>query len=213
MPADRHSDMSRDTVSLTYQELAERLGIDVQSARRRALRSGWPKSPGNDGKARVNVPATALSAVGATKATPTPHVLSTEPTAVAPVAATPQALSHLLSQAAELPELRERLGRAEAEAAALREALGQEAAARQAAEARAAAVEAATAVERSRADRAEAEGAALREGVARETTARQAAEARADQADAARRAAEVELGAWTGGGPLAQAWRAFRWRR
>jgi hypothetical protein len=104
MPADRHSDMSRGTVSLTYQELAERLGIDVQSARCRALRSGWPKSPGNDGKARVNVPATVLPAIPATKATPQAGVVPTEVPPAAFVSMTPEVLSHLLSQVAELPE-------------------------------------------------------------------------------------------------------------
>jgi hypothetical protein len=119
MPSDNHSDMSRDTVSLTYQELAARLGIDAQSARRRALRSGWHKTPGNDGRARVLVPVTVLPATGTTSATPPPAVLP----AVAP---TPEALSHLLSQVDEVGELRERLGRLEAEAAAMREALERE---------------------------------------------------------------------------------------
>ncbi len=97
MPADSHSDTSRDTVSLTYQELADRLGIDVQSARRRVLRAGWAKLPGNDGKARVLVPATVLPAAGATT---TATVASAEPPPAASVPATPEALSHLLSQVA-----------------------------------------------------------------------------------------------------------------
>src|SRR5689334_3994425 len=61
-------DVSRDTVSLTYEELAARLGIDMQSARRRALRQRWPKTRGNDGRARVAVPAAVLPAAGATAA-------------------------------------------------------------------------------------------------------------------------------------------------
>src|SRR3712207_2618352 len=113
MPQDSHG----DTVSLTYQELADRLGIDVQSARRRALRSRWPKVPGNDGRARVNVPATVLPAAGATAAA---TVTPTGPPPAAPVAATPEALSHLLSQVAEMGELRDKLGRTEAERDAAR---------------------------------------------------------------------------------------------
>ena len=112
MPRDSHSDVSRDTVSLTYQELADRLGIDVQSARRRALRSHWLKVRGNDGRARVNVPATVLPTAPAIVA---PALAPAEPPLVGPVPATPKVLSHLLSQVAEMGELRERLGRAEGE--------------------------------------------------------------------------------------------------
>ncbi len=121
-------DVSRDTVMLTYGELADRLGIDVQSARRRALRHRWPKTKGNDGRARVAVPETVLATAGvtvaATHATLPTTVLPTPPVGVA---VTPELLSRLLSQMDELGELRERLGRAEgerdaaqAEAAALR---------------------------------------------------------------------------------------------
>ncbi len=117
MPGDSHSDTSRDTVSLTYQELADRLGIDVQSARRRVLRAGWAKLPGNDGKARVLVPATVLPTAGATTpATVAPSKLP--PTATVP--ATPEALLHLLSQVVEMGDLRDRLGRMEAERDAAR---------------------------------------------------------------------------------------------
>lgn len=116
-------DMSRDTVMLTYEELAGRLDIDVQSARRRALRHRWPKTRGNDGKARVAVPATVLPAAGAivaaTNATPAAGVAVAVPAAVA---VTPEVLSHLLSQVGEVAELRERLGRAEGEAMARRDA-------------------------------------------------------------------------------------------
>ena len=107
-----HRDVSRDTVMITYQELADRLGIDVQSARRRALRAKWPKVPGNDGQARVNVPATVLPAAGAATAA---TVAPPEPPPAAPVTATPEAMSHLLSQVAEMGELRERAAKAEAE--------------------------------------------------------------------------------------------------
>lgn len=43
------------TLSLTYAELAERLGVSVDGARMRTKRSGWPKVKGNDGTMRVTV--------------------------------------------------------------------------------------------------------------------------------------------------------------
>jgi hypothetical protein len=126
--------MSRDTVSLTYEELAARLGIDIQSARRRALRAKWPKSRGNDKRARVHVPATVLPAAGAT-------VPPTNATSMPPVAVTPEALSLLVSQVGELADLRHRLGhaegraeRAEAQVVHERDRADAERAARQAAE-------------------------------------------------------------------------------
>jgi hypothetical protein len=41
---------------LTYRELAVRLGVSVEAARRRALRARWVKQAGNDGKSRVLLP-------------------------------------------------------------------------------------------------------------------------------------------------------------
>lgn len=41
---------------MTYQDIAEGLGINVASARRRAFRAGWERRAGNDGLARVAVP-------------------------------------------------------------------------------------------------------------------------------------------------------------
>src|SRR3954453_5491483 len=45
-----------DTKLLTFAELAETLGIAVDSAKRLARRRRWQKQPGNDGLARVAVP-------------------------------------------------------------------------------------------------------------------------------------------------------------
>jgi hypothetical protein len=42
-------------LSLTYAELAERLGVSVDGARMKAKRAGWPKVKGNDGTMRVTV--------------------------------------------------------------------------------------------------------------------------------------------------------------
>lgn len=61
-----------DTLSLTYDELAGRLGIAVHSARNLVRRKRWSRTVGNDGKARVSVPLDALKggAEDAPKATP-----------------------------------------------------------------------------------------------------------------------------------------------
>jgi len=49
-----------DTVAVTYRELAERLGIKLESARKTAQRKRWRRSMANDGTARVHVPLEAL---------------------------------------------------------------------------------------------------------------------------------------------------------
>lgn len=51
-----------DTKLLTYAELAAALGITPASAKRLAIRRGWQKTLGNDGKARVIVPVERLEA-------------------------------------------------------------------------------------------------------------------------------------------------------
>lgn len=43
------------TVVMTYQQIAERLGISVDGARMKAKRQGWPKTKGNDGAMRITV--------------------------------------------------------------------------------------------------------------------------------------------------------------
>jgi hypothetical protein len=45
------------TVWLTYGQLAASRGISVRSAQRLAQRHRWPRRPGNDGTARIGVPA------------------------------------------------------------------------------------------------------------------------------------------------------------
>lgn len=49
-----------DTELLTYRELAERLGMKPESARKTAQRKGWHRTIGNDGLARVIVPVEAF---------------------------------------------------------------------------------------------------------------------------------------------------------
>jgi hypothetical protein len=46
---------------LTYDELAERLGIERESARQHVKRKRWARRPGNDGKVRIGVPEEVLS--------------------------------------------------------------------------------------------------------------------------------------------------------
>ena len=47
---------------LTYDELAERLGIERESARTLVKRKRWTRQPGNDGKVRIGVPDDTLEA-------------------------------------------------------------------------------------------------------------------------------------------------------
>lgn len=52
--------MDGDTRLLSYDELAAALGIDRESARKRATRAKWRKVAANDGTVRVHVPAELL---------------------------------------------------------------------------------------------------------------------------------------------------------
>lgn len=45
-----------DTVWLTYDEAAAKLGVKADSVRRRAASRKWPRRVGNDGLARVGIP-------------------------------------------------------------------------------------------------------------------------------------------------------------
>lgn len=47
---------------LTYAEIAARQGISITSARQLVRRRRWPKTVGNDGTARIDVPVDAVSA-------------------------------------------------------------------------------------------------------------------------------------------------------
>lgn len=49
-----------ETVSLTYREVAERFAISDKSARSLVARKRWRRTVGNDGKARIDIPAEAL---------------------------------------------------------------------------------------------------------------------------------------------------------
>lgn len=54
-----------ETVSLSYDELAERMRITPHSARNLVRRKRWGRTVGNDGKARVSVPVETLAAPSA----------------------------------------------------------------------------------------------------------------------------------------------------
>ena len=45
-----------DAQWLTYRQIAVRLGVSVEAARRRALRGKWSRMPGNDGTIQVLLP-------------------------------------------------------------------------------------------------------------------------------------------------------------
>ena len=47
---------------LTYEQAAERLHVSAAAVRARAMRGGWRRQPGNDGKARVLITADVVRA-------------------------------------------------------------------------------------------------------------------------------------------------------
>lgn len=91
------------TVSLTYAELAERLGISVDGARMKVKRQRWPKAKGNDGAVRVTIEEAELI-----PSERSPNVRSTFPDHVA---------EQVRTLEAHISTLREQLQKAEAMAA------------------------------------------------------------------------------------------------
>ena len=55
------SDTSQDGEWLTYRQIADRLGVKVDSAKAKRRRAGWQTTRGNDGQTRIFVPRDALS--------------------------------------------------------------------------------------------------------------------------------------------------------
>ena len=114
------------TVSLTYEELACRLGITTASVQRMAKRRRWRKTPGNDGRARVHVPEEYLAereaARGASPVAPprTPPVAAPGASPVVDPGTSPVATpgadprARLAELQAELVEMARRAGAAEA---------------------------------------------------------------------------------------------------
>ena len=86
--------MSADTLSLTYDELAERLGITSKSAKHLVWRKKWDRTKGNDGKARIQVPTCELPQGGtAQPAAQAPDLPDTQPPAQGPIGGTAQSLA------------------------------------------------------------------------------------------------------------------------
>jgi hypothetical protein len=117
------------TVAMSYDDLAERLGISVPSARRLVQRRRWSKSLGNGGKAVVQVPDDFLSQRDASENDDTmtgalvdvaTAVGTTAPTVV-PVDVKADMLTRLITVQAEMAEMAQRLGSAEGELRAVRE--------------------------------------------------------------------------------------------
>ena len=190
--ADHGPDIRADTRWLTYEEAGHVLGIGPDSVARRARRLRWPRLPGNDGRARVAVPADVLPASG-------------------PAAAPDQGADDTADNSPDdsgdrggrvRPDESRTIKALEGEATALREALARE---RERADRAETAADAVPEM-RERAARAEGESGVLREQAAAE---RERAEARARDLEATR----AELAAWTAGGPVVRAWRAFLNRR
>src|SRR3954464_14200623 len=174
-------DVTPGTRWMTYRELADFLGVEEESGRRRAQRARWPRRPGNDGKTRVGVPGDvtpddtrkpARDNVGDDTGDVTPAL----------VALTER-------QAAELARQRERAARAEGELAGLRVAFDQLQSRAQRVEGERNAAAEASWLAQQTAQQAAAEAAAARSATTRaaalaaeEHAARKAAEAAAEAA-------------------------------
>ena len=115
------------TLALSYDDLAERLGISTASARRLVQRRKWRKGKGNDGRAVVQVPEDFLagrdSHKGRRKDSPTDSHdddRGDDVTTAAPAALTTAAMADLVSRLAtlqaEMAGLAQRLAAAEGRA-------------------------------------------------------------------------------------------------
>ena len=193
------AEVTPDTRWMTYQEMADRLGTDAESARRRAEREGWPSLPGNDGQTRVGVPGNAVGLGN------TPDTADEGDDRSVALAALREALAREQDRAdraeaaaASLPELRDRAARAEGERDALREALLAAQSEAEDAGRRARAAEEQAADAHRRAAEIAAVLGRVAEGLERfqktqATTAEAAATARAERAAALARAEEAAL--------------------
>ena len=172
-------------VWLSYPEAAAALGVSVRAVEGRAYRGRWGKQKGNDGTVRLAVPRGELDPTrrGGDGSSDPMHG-ATRGSLHGPTEA--PAINVLLD---ELKATHERLAgelRQRAETAEVR-AERAEQAAREASEALGV---------------ARGEGATLQRILAHE-------QERAARLEAERDAIRAEFGAWTSGGPLARAWRAF----
>jgi hypothetical protein len=120
--------MPPDTRWLTYAEAARLLGISEESIKRRVIRRGWARRPGNDGRVRIAVPIDVLpdpdadpdkgpdgSGDASGHASPDSLISALEREA----ALLREALGRERELAGQNADLRERLARTEGEMAAL----------------------------------------------------------------------------------------------
>jgi hypothetical protein len=110
--------------AMTYEALADRLGITVASARRLALRRRWQKGKGNDGRAIVQVPEEFLqnrtdSPADRREDSPAADAETVPPAAPETVLVT-DLLARLATAQGELVEMSRKLGAAESDIAALK---------------------------------------------------------------------------------------------
>ena len=192
-------------------EAAERTGLTVEAIRQRIKRGSLQAVKGNDRVLRVRLTTADLESIS--NRSPTGHSQSmptgqaSPPTSHRPV---DDQLFKALEAAAEARgeanALRERLELADALADRLRADIDRSRMEREQAQIAAAA--------------AEGEARALREALARDARSHEKAEAdrlkaetQRDAAQNARNEAQADLAAWTAGGPIARAWRAFVNRR
>lgn len=93
--------------TLTYRELAMRLGVSLPAAKMRVTRNGWTRMKGNDGKTRVQVPTTEIDAASP----PREPATAAKPSAVAADASR----EHIADLRKDLEATRAALATAEAE--------------------------------------------------------------------------------------------------
>lgn len=192
-------------------EAAERTGLTVEAIRQRIKRGSLQAVKGNDRVLRVRLTTADLASITNRSTTghfpPTPTGQPPTPTSLRPDDdRLIKALEAIAEARGEAAALRDRVEKAEALANQLRSDVDQSRTEREQA-----LVAAAT---------AQGEARALREALAREARQlersegnRRTAETQRDAAQNAREAAQADLAAWTAGGPIARAWRAFVNRR
>lgn len=101
---------------LTYVEAAERLGIKVESVKKRAQRKLWKRSTGNDGRTRILLPVSSPPPIPA-------HIPPTIPPNSPPVSVPDDTRERLASAETEVRLLRERVADLTADRDAMRDAL------------------------------------------------------------------------------------------
>jgi hypothetical protein len=215
-------DIPGDARLLTYAELGELLGIEPESAKRRAVRAGWRRVPGNEGRTLVAVPRTAIPEHPSVPRT-TAELGETSPGVGAAgragdipgdIAQIPRdapvrpGMEHTLSRA--LDDLREALRNAEQRLVEAEGRAGRAEARADAAQGLADRRGEELAEVRERLGRAEGESETLREQLKAE---RNRSVTQIREVEAARDSAKAELAEWTAGGPLARAVRALVFRR